>query len=72
MEELKQELIELIQSIEDVRSLIKIRSFLLAINERIPQRVQCHRRTGQIKFNKLKQIGEMKNGSHLQDINSSI
>ncbi len=39
MEELKQELIELIQSIEDVRILIKIRSFLLAINERIPQRV---------------------------------
>ena len=38
-EELKQELIELIQSIEDVRILIKIRSFLLAINERIPQRV---------------------------------
>lgn len=39
VEELKQELIELIQSIEDVRILIKIRSFLLAINERIPQRV---------------------------------
>ena len=39
MEELKQELIELIQSIEDVRISIKIRSFLLAINERIPQRV---------------------------------
>ena len=39
VEELKQELIELIQSIEDVRILIKIRSFILAINERIPQRV---------------------------------
>ena len=39
MEELKQELIELIQSIEDVRTSIKVRSFLLAINERIPQRV---------------------------------
>ena len=39
VEELKQELIELIQSIEDVRISIKVRSFLLAINERIPQRV---------------------------------
>lgn len=39
MEELKQELVELIQSIDDVRILIKIRSFLSAINERIAQRV---------------------------------
>lgn len=39
MEELKQELIELIQSIEDVRILIEIRSFLMAINERLAQRV---------------------------------
>lgn len=39
VEELKQELVELIQSIGDVRILLKIRSFLLAINERIAQRV---------------------------------
>ena len=39
MEELKQELVELIQSIDDVRILIKIRSFLMAINERLAQRV---------------------------------
>ncbi len=39
MEELKQELVELIQSIDDVRILIKIRSFLIAINEHIAQRV---------------------------------
>ncbi len=39
MEELKQELVELIQSIDDVRILIKIRNFLIAINERIAQRV---------------------------------
>lgn len=39
MEELKQELFELIQSIDDVRILIKIRNFLIAINERIAQRV---------------------------------
>lgn len=39
MEELKQELAKLICSIDDVRVLIKIRSFLVAINERIAQRV---------------------------------
>ena len=72
MEELKQELFELIQSIDDVRILIKIRNFLIAINERIAQRVQCRRRTRYIKYNKLKQIGEMKNGCYLQNINSSI
>lgn len=39
MEELKGELVELIQRIDDVRVLTKIRSFLVAINERIAQRV---------------------------------
>lgn len=38
MEELKGELVELIQSIDDVRVLNKIRSFLVAINNRIAQR----------------------------------
>lgn len=39
MEELKGELVELIQRIDDVRVLTKIRSFLVAINERIAQHV---------------------------------
>lgn len=39
MKELKQELVELIQSIDDVRILIKVRSFLIGINKRIAQRV---------------------------------
>ena len=39
MEELKGELVELIQRIDDVGALTKIRSFLVAINERIVQRV---------------------------------
>ncbi len=39
VEELKGELVELIQSIDDVRVLTKIRSFLVAINNRIAQRV---------------------------------
>ncbi len=39
MKEIKQELVELIQSIDDMRTLLKIRSFLMAINERIAHRV---------------------------------
>ena len=39
MEELKQEIIELIKSIDNVQVLIKVRSFLIAINERMAQRV---------------------------------
>lgn len=39
MKEIKQELVELIQSIDDMRTLLKIRSFLMAINERLVQRV---------------------------------
>lgn len=40
MEELKQELVELIQSIDDVRLLRRVRSFLIGIHHVIAQRDQ--------------------------------
>lgn len=41
MEELKQELVEFIQSIDDVRILRRIRDFLVGIHEVIAQGDQC-------------------------------